>query len=55
MSIPSTSPGVVAHAAHDLRVEPVAVRVPGPDEAIVEVATAASADPTCTTGAGRGR
>lgn len=38
MSIPSTSPGVVAHAADDLRVEPVAVRVPGPDEAIIEVA-----------------
>ena len=30
--------GVVAHAAGDLRVEPVEVRTPGPDEALVQVA-----------------
>ena len=36
--VPATSPGVVVHAAHDLRVEPVPVRPPGPDEAVVRVA-----------------
>ena len=37
-SVPDVSPGVVAHAADDLRVEPVPVRAPGPDEAVVRVA-----------------
>ena len=36
--IPRESPGVVAHAADDLRVEPVPVRVPGPDDVVVQVA-----------------
>lgn len=38
MSIPAASPGVVAHAADDLRVEPVPVRPARADEVIVEVA-----------------
>jgi len=36
--IPDRAVGLVAHAARDVRVEPVAVRAPGPDEAVVEVA-----------------
>jgi len=36
--IPDRAVGLVAHAARDVRVEPVAVRTPGPDEAVVEVA-----------------
>ncbi|SEP61426.1 zinc-binding dehydrogenase [Microlunatus flavus] len=36
--LPTTSPGVVVHAAGDLRVEPVPLRDPAPDEAVVEVA-----------------
>jgi L-iditol 2-dehydrogenase/L-idonate 5-dehydrogenase len=36
--LPDTAVGVVAHAAGDVRVEPVPVRAPGPDEAVVEVA-----------------
>ena len=38
MTLPSTSPGVVVHAAGDLRVEPVPLRDPAPGEAVVEVA-----------------
>lgn len=38
MNVPTESPGVVAHAADDLRVEPVPVRAPGPDEVVVQVA-----------------
>ncbi|HEX8510972.1 MAG TPA: L-idonate 5-dehydrogenase [Propionibacteriaceae bacterium] len=38
MSLPSESLGVVAHAAGDLRVEPVALRDPAPDDAVVEIA-----------------
>ena len=38
MELPSTSTGVVAHAAGDLRVEQVPLRVSAPDEAVVEVA-----------------
>ena len=38
MSIPAASPGVVAHAAGDLRIEDVPVRDPEPDEVIVAVA-----------------
>lgn len=38
MAIPSESPGVVAHAANDLRIELVPVQNPAPDQAIVEVA-----------------
>jgi L-iditol 2-dehydrogenase/L-idonate 5-dehydrogenase len=37
-SVPRESPGVVAHAANDLRVEPVPVRAPGPDEAVLQIA-----------------
>jgi L-iditol 2-dehydrogenase/L-idonate 5-dehydrogenase len=37
-SVPIESPGVVAHAADDLRVEPIPVRTPGPDEVVVQVA-----------------
>jgi L-idonate 5-dehydrogenase len=36
--LPSTSPGVVVHAAGDLRVEPVPLRAPTAAEAVVEVA-----------------
>ena len=36
--IPDRAVGLVAHAARDVRVEPVAVRTPGPDEAVVDVA-----------------
>lgn len=36
--LPRTAVGVVAHAAGDVRVEPVPVRAPGPDEAVVEIA-----------------
>lgn len=36
--LPDESPAVVAHAAGDLRVEPVPVRRPGPDEVVVEIA-----------------
>jgi L-iditol 2-dehydrogenase/L-idonate 5-dehydrogenase len=38
MSVPSESPGVVAHAADDVRVEPVPVRAPEPDEVVLQVA-----------------
>ena len=38
MTLPSESLGVVAHAAHDLRVEPLPLRPPRHDEAVVEVA-----------------
>jgi 2-desacetyl-2-hydroxyethyl bacteriochlorophyllide A dehydrogenase len=38
MSVPDASLGVVAHAAGDLRVEPVPEREPGNDEAVVEIA-----------------
>lgn len=37
-TVPPTAIGVVAHDAHDLRVEHVPVRAPAPDEAIVRVA-----------------
>ena len=36
--LPATSAAVVAHAAGDLRIEEVPVAVPGPDEAVVEIA-----------------
>ena len=36
--LPATSAAVVAHAAGDLRIEEVPVSVPGPDEAVVEIA-----------------
>ncbi len=36
--LPVSGPAVVAHAAGDLRVEEVPLAVPGPDEAVVEVA-----------------
>ena len=36
--IPDRAVGLVAHAARDVRVEPVAVRAPGPDGAVVEIA-----------------
>jgi L-iditol 2-dehydrogenase/L-idonate 5-dehydrogenase len=36
--LPTSALGLVAHAAGDVRVEPVPVRPPGPDEAVVEVA-----------------
>jgi 2-desacetyl-2-hydroxyethyl bacteriochlorophyllide A dehydrogenase len=38
MRVPTASPGVVAHAKDDVRVEQVPVRAPGPDEVVVEVA-----------------
>jgi L-idonate 5-dehydrogenase len=38
MSVPAESPGVVAHAARDLRVEPVPVRAAQPDEVVVRIA-----------------
>jgi L-idonate 5-dehydrogenase len=38
MTLPSESLGVVAYAANDLRVEPIPLREPTEDEAIVEVA-----------------
>jgi 2-desacetyl-2-hydroxyethyl bacteriochlorophyllide A dehydrogenase len=38
MTLPDVSLGVVAHAAGDLRIEPVAPREPGEDEAVVEIA-----------------
>lgn len=38
MSIPASSPGVVVHAAGDLRIENVPLRPPGPDDAVVEIA-----------------
>lgn len=38
MNVPNASPGVVAHAKDDLRVEQVPVRSPGPDEVVVQVA-----------------
>ena len=38
MSVPDTSLGVVAHAAGDLRIEPVAHHEPRDDEAVVEIA-----------------
>jgi L-iditol 2-dehydrogenase/L-idonate 5-dehydrogenase len=38
MNLPSDSPGVVAYAAGDLRVEPVSLREPTDDQAVVEVA-----------------
>jgi L-idonate 5-dehydrogenase len=38
VSIPTDSPGVVAHGAGDLRVEPVPVRAPAADDVILEVA-----------------
>jgi L-iditol 2-dehydrogenase/L-idonate 5-dehydrogenase len=38
MTVPSTSPAVVAHAANDLRIEEVPVRTPTADEAIIEIA-----------------
>ena len=37
-SFPTESPGVVAHAARDLRVEPVPVRAAQPDEVVVRIA-----------------
>jgi L-idonate 5-dehydrogenase len=36
--LPVSGPAVVAYAAGDLRIEDVALAVPGPDEAVVEVA-----------------
>lgn len=36
--LPASGPAVVAHAAGDLRIEEVPVSVPGPDEAVVEIA-----------------
>lgn len=36
--LPATSAAVVAHAAGDLRIEEVPVSVPGPEEAVVEIA-----------------
>jgi L-idonate 5-dehydrogenase len=38
MILPAASPGVVAHAAGDLRVELVPLRPPGADEAVIAVA-----------------
>jgi hypothetical protein len=38
MILPSESPGVVAYAASDLRVEPVPLREPAANETVVEVA-----------------
>ena len=38
MTVPSTSPAVVAHAANDLRVEEVPVRTPTANDAIIEIA-----------------
>ncbi|HEY5788864.1 MAG TPA: L-idonate 5-dehydrogenase [Microlunatus sp.] len=38
MSLPSSSPAVVAHAADDLRIDDLPLRAPGPDEAVVEIA-----------------
>lgn len=37
-ALPVSGPAVVAHAAGDLRVDDVPLAVPGPDEAVVEVA-----------------
>jgi L-idonate 5-dehydrogenase len=37
MTLPENATGLVAHAAGDVRVEPVPVRAPGPHEAVVEV------------------
>lgn len=37
-ALPRESPGVVAHAAHDLRLEPVPLRPPAEDEAVVKIA-----------------
>ncbi|MBT2538641.1 L-idonate 5-dehydrogenase [Arthrobacter sp. ISL-69] len=36
--LPATTAAVMAHAAGDLRIEEVPVAVPGPDEAVVEIA-----------------
>ena len=38
MNLPSDSLGVVAYAADDLRVEPVSLREPAEDQAVIEVA-----------------
>ena len=38
MNVPTHSPAVVAHAAHDLRIDQVPVRSPEPHEAVVEIA-----------------
>ena len=37
MTLPENATGLVAHAANDVRVEPVPVRVPNATEAVVEV------------------
>ena len=37
-AVPTSAPGLVVHRAGDVRVEPVPVAAPGPDEALVEVA-----------------
>ena len=37
-AVPTSAPGLVVHRAGDVRVEPVPVAAPGPDEALVEIA-----------------
>ncbi|HYI58874.1 MAG TPA: L-idonate 5-dehydrogenase [Microlunatus sp.] len=38
MILPASSPAVVVHGAHDLRIDDLPLRGPGPDETVVEIA-----------------